>query len=54
MLTDKWEEDDDEMMVVLNPATTVAGMPASQRQDLETLVHEYQHCSSAKGSGAYA
>lgn len=50
VLTDNWEEDEDEMMVALNPATTVAGMPASQRQTLETLVNDYQHCAPRGGA----
>ncbi|CAB1118420.1 unnamed protein product [Ectocarpus sp. CCAP 1310/34] len=47
VLTDRWEMDEEEMMVALNPATTIAGMPDSQRQLLRTLVADYHECSSS-------
>lgn len=45
MLTDRWEVDEEELMVALNPATTIAGMPASQRQLLRSLVSDYHECN---------
>ncbi|CBJ28497.1 expressed unknown protein [Ectocarpus siliculosus] len=47
VLTDRWEMDEEEMMVALNPATTIAGMPDSQRQLLRTLVADYHECSAS-------
>lgn len=47
MLTDKWEMDEDDMMVALNPATTIGGMPAQERQRLQNVVNEYRDCSEA-------
>ncbi|CAM9711384.1 unnamed protein product [Ectocarpus sp. 12 AP-2014] len=47
VLTDRWEVDEEEMMVALNPATTIAGMPDSQRQLLRTLVADYHECSAS-------
>lgn len=35
------------MMVALNPATTIAGMPDSQRKLLRTLVADYHECSAS-------
>lgn len=37
--------EEDEMMVALNPATTIAGMPASQRRLLRSLVSDYHECN---------
>lgn len=37
--------DEDETMVALNPATTVAGMPKAQRQDLANIIGQWSDCS---------
>lgn len=48
VLTDRWDMDEDETMVALNPATTVAGMPKAQREGLRNVVGDWYQCSRNK------
>lgn len=45
VLTDEWELDEDEDMVVVNPAVTVAGMTRADRARLEMVMREWLGCS---------
>lgn len=45
VLTDQWELDSDEEMVALDPAKTVAGMPADDRAELTRVVGEWHECA---------
>lgn len=47
VLTDQWEVDEDEEMVALDPAQTVAGMAANDQTALLRAVEEWHACSLA-------
>lgn len=44
-----WQNDEEEMIVALNPAITMAGMSESERQHLDQAVAEYSECSLGYG-----
>lgn len=52
VLTDQWEPDRDEGIVVLNPAATVAGISSEARVELKRVIEEWHECSSSVLSAA--
>lgn len=43
VLTDRWSPEEEETMMTLEPATTVAGMGSNQAK-LGTIIREYRDC----------
>lgn len=46
VVTDHWEVDEDEEMVSLSPAATVAGVSGDARAELNRIVRDWHHCNS--------
>lgn len=47
VLTDQWHVDQDESMVTLNPAVTVAGMSSTRQIELQRVVQDWRECDLA-------
>lgn len=45
VLTDRWEVEDDEDMIALNPANTVAGLSTREQDNLMRIMGDYRECS---------
>lgn len=48
VLTDRWEVDEDEAMIALNPAIAMAGMLPAERAELQKIVEEKHECSKSR------